>query len=261
MERKLTATSRKSRLSYWRESARPLTSLLFVLPFLATYELGMLTFDQHGLRNGVDVWLRNSLSQIGFGQYFLLPLLTCALLLAWHHLREEQWRADRRVLGGMAIESLVLGLALLIWAQGLSSVMRSCEIAWPGFACATGGSRTANWNQAVGMLGAGIYEELLFRLMLIPALLSALALFCGCSKTRLVSAVVISSLLFSAAHYRWEIDLGAVYWISDFGEAFSWTTFIFRTTAGLFFAGLFVTRGFGIAVGTHALYDILVVMS
>jgi hypothetical protein len=247
--------------TYWRESARPLTSLFFVLPFLATYELGMLTLNQQGLRNGVDVWLRNSLSHLGFGQYFLLPLLTCAVLLAWHHLRGEHWRADRRVLGGMGIESLALGLALLIWAHGLSGLMRSCEISWPGYICATGYSRGVNWNHAVGMLGAGIYEELFFRLMLIPALVGGLATVCTCSKTRLFSAVLISSVLFSAAHYRWEIDLGAIYWASDFGEAFSWTTFLFRATAGLFFAGLFVTRGFGIAVGAHALYDVLVVLS
>lgn len=258
MERK---SGKNSPFSYWRESARPLTSLLFVLPFLATYELGMLSINQQGLRNGVDVWLRNSLSDIGFGQYFLLPLLTCAILLGWHHLRDERWRADQRVLGGMAIESLALGMVLLLWAHGLSNVMRSCEIAWPGFACSTGQARSATWNQAIGMLGAGIYEELFFRLMLIPALLAGLGVFCACSKTRLFSAVLISSLLFSAAHYRWEIDLGAIYWASDFGEAFSWTTFIFRATAGLFFAGLFVTRGFGIAVGAHALYDILVVLS
>jgi hypothetical protein len=35
-------------------------------------------------------------------------------------------------------------------------------------------------------------------------------------------------------------------------------SFVFRATAGVFFAGLFVVRGFGITVGSHAAYDLLV---
>lgn len=46
--------------------------------------------------------------------------------------------------------------------------------------------------------------------------------------------------------------------IGPLGESFQWYTFCFRTTAGLFFAALFVYRGFGVAAGTHAAYDILV---
>jgi hypothetical protein len=34
--------------------------------------------------------------------------------------------------------------------------------------------------------------------------------------------------------------------------------FVFRTAAGLFFTALFVARGFGVAVGAHAGYDVLV---
>ncbi len=60
-------------------------------------------------------------------------------------------------------------------------------------------------------------------------------------------AVVVTSALFSAAHYA-----GA------HGETFDWFSFCFRFLAGAFFALLFVYRGFGIAAGTHALYDIFV---
>ena len=37
-----------------------------------------------------------------------------------------------------------------------------------------------------------------------------------------------------------------------------WFSASFRCLAGIFFATLFVYRGFGIAAGTHALYDVLV---
>jgi hypothetical protein len=39
---------------------------------------------------------------------------------------------------------------------------------------------------------------------------------------------------------------------------FDWYPFVFRTVAGLFFSALFIYRGFGIAAGTHAAYDMLV---
>jgi membrane protease YdiL (CAAX protease family) len=59
--------------------------------------------------------------------------------------------------------------------------------------------------------------------------------------------LVASSLLFAAAHY-----------VGPLGDAFDLYSFTFRTLAGMFFAILFVVRGFGIAAGTHALYDVLV---
>ena len=63
----------------------------------------------------------------------------------------------------------------------------------------------------------------------------------------LAVAVLTTSLAFSLAHY-----------VGPAAEAFDLFTFTFRTIAGAFFAVLFVTRGFGVAVGTHAAYDLLV---
>ena len=57
-------------------------------------------------------------------------------------------------------------------------------------------------------------------------------------------------MLFSAAHY-----------VGPSGDKFLWLTFLFRFLAGVFFAVLFRYRGFGIAVGTHAFYDVLVGLS
>jgi membrane protease YdiL (CAAX protease family) len=252
--------SNSNHRNYWRESSRPLTSLLFVLPFLAIYEFGMAMLNRRGLRNGVDVWLRDGLDQAGFSQYFLLPLLTCGLLLAWHHMRAEAWQANRKVLGGMAIESVVLGMALLVWAHSLGRLLRGAEVSWPFAVCATGPAHTS-WHQALSVLGAGIYEELLFRLMLVPVLAGVFASLIKCSRTRLISAVILSSLLFAAAHYRWELQIGNWYWAFNFGEEFAWRSFLFRASAGMFFGALFIARGFGIAVGAHALYDVLVVLS
>ena len=64
---------------YAAQSARPLVSLMFVAPLLVVYELGVILLGPQALRNGADTWLRLCLEAIGFGQHFLLPLLTCGL--------------------------------------------------------------------------------------------------------------------------------------------------------------------------------------
>ena len=63
----------------------------------------------------------------------------------------------------------------------------------------------------------------------------------------MVVAVLATSLLFAIAHH-----------VGPYGEPFLWFTFLFRVLAGIFFAVLFLYRGFGIAAGAHAGYDILV---
>ena len=57
----------------------------------------------------------------------------------------------------------------------------------------------------------------------------------------------MNSLLFSAAHH-----------VGPYGEQFHWFAFIFRFLAGVFFSVVYVYRGFGIAAGSHAAYDIMV---
>jgi len=227
---------------YQSESARPLTSLAFITPMLVAYEAGIFVFGPTALRNGADAWLRGLLSLLGFGQYFMLPILAAAILLGWHHTIRARWNIHGRVVLGMWLESLALGMILLVVAKLLAMLFLS-----------TGARFQASLDMGdlpptiCGYFGAGIYEELLFRLILLPAILG-LFVWWGCKKrTAAIWAVMISSLLFSLAHY----DL-----VSSVGDPFTLYSFVFRVLAGIFFAVLFVKRGFGIAAGTHAMYDI-----
>jgi membrane protease YdiL (CAAX protease family) len=106
-----------------------------------------------------------------------------------------------------------------------------------------------DWRAAlVQMVGAGIYEELLFRLILFVVLSFLLTdLLQMPRKTAVPTMVVVSAVLFSAYHY-----------LGD--ETFELPTFLFRTVAGIYFGWIFFVRGFGITAGTHAAYDILVVL-
>lgn len=228
--------------NYRSESARPLTSLVFITPMLLAYEAGIFCFGQQAMRNGADAWLRELLILLGFGQYFLLPVLAAAILLGWHYTSRTRWKIENRVVLGMWVESLVLGMILLFSARLLAMLFFWTTTPFQASLSVSNLPATV-----CGYFGAGIYEELLFRLILVPAILGLLTWW-GCRKrTASVWAVILSSLLFSLAHY----DL-----FSSVGDPFNPYSFVFRTLAGIFFATLFLKRGFGIAAGTHAMYDI-----
>ena len=236
--------------TYWQLSSTPLTSLVFTLPLVLAYEGGVLLLGR-APRNGADVWLRHLLDALGFGQYFLLPLLTVVGLLAWQYLAHDRWRVSLAALPGMAAECV-------LWAVVLVGIGRLQQSFWP-IAPAQffweflqlPGDAGIGWHSVlarfVGYCGAGLYEEVLFRLLMLPIAVWAFGRL-GCSPLAAgFWALVLSSLLFSAAHY-----------IGPLGDTFAFYSFTFRTVAGLFFALLFLLRGFGIAAGTHFFYDLLV---
>ncbi|MDQ3388473.1 MAG: CPBP family glutamic-type intramembrane protease, partial [Gemmatimonadota bacterium] len=99
-------------------------------------------------------------------------------------------------------------------------------------------------------LGAGIYEELLFRVLLAGGLF-VLFRQGGLPSARAgVFAAILSALAFSAFHY-----------IGPYGDAWALGSFTFRFLAGLAFSALFLVRGFGITAWTHALYDIFLLLA
>jgi membrane protease YdiL (CAAX protease family) len=215
---------------YWVESRRPLASLVFIAPLLIVYEAGVLLL---GVQNGADAFMRRLLDVLGFGQHFVLPILTVCILLGWHYLSRESWRLSGGIISAMAVESLMLGLCLRV-----ISFVQNAVVAM---------SIGEKIKEGIGFLGAGIYEELMFRLILLSVLAWAFRRAGTKPEISMILAVVISSLLFAAAHH-----------VGPYGEPLQASRFLFRFVAGVFFALLFVYRGFGIAAGSHAAYDLLV---
>lgn len=238
--------------AYLRQSSRPLPSLAFILPLLVIYEAGVIMLGPQAVRNGADVWLRHLLDMSGFGQYFLLPALTVGLLLGWHHITHDRWRVSAAVVYVMFAECAVMGLALVgvgrvqaMVAHALTDTPAVNEAQRATLAISAHAAPIV--GRIVGYMGAGVYEEMLFRLLLLPPV-AAIAWRLGAQRgLRIALAVVLTSVLFSAAHY-----------LGPHGESFEAFSFVFRLLAGAFFAVLFVYRGFGIAAGTHALYDVFV---
>ena len=226
---------------YWSQSRRPLAALLFTGPLLVIYETGLICLGPNAMHNGAEAWLRQTLDLLGFNAYFLLPVLTVGILLGWHHVLRQPWHVPRSVLYRMAGECLVLAVGLWLSWKLLYGLLLPAAVP-------SAGQNIARFLATIlSYLGAGIYEELLFRLILLNLGIGLLAWLRAGPDASVIGGIVLTSILFSAAHY-----------VGRSGDAFLWSTFLFRFLAGVLFAVLFRYRGFGIAVGTHALYDVLV---
>jgi len=101
-------------------------------------------------------------------------------------------------------------------------------------------------TQLMVSLGAGIYEELLFRVLIVAGLAALARRSFGWSRGPAGAfAVIIGALLFSAFHY-----------VGPYGDPFTVGSFVFRLIAGVLFSAMYLIRGFGITAWTHALYDV-----
>lgn len=238
--------------SYWSSSRAPRYSLLFALPLLVLYEV--LAFALSGselgeVRNGADVLLKSVFIALG-GRYgvtaFSLALAGIGGILVWR---------DRRAAGPirpglfplMFAESVVYALLLGGVVSALTSLLLQGRLVL--VAPAAGGGDAVAFalpTQLMISLGAGIYEELLFRVILVSGLAAAARVLLGLRPVPAgVVAAVLGALIFSLFHY-----------VGPYGDAFTLSSFTFRAIAGLLFSALYLLRGLGITAWSHALYDV-----
>jgi membrane protease YdiL (CAAX protease family) len=245
---------------YWHETRRPWVNLVFIAPWLVLYEAGVWLSGHYGFaaRNGADAWLRMALDRSGWPLAWLLPVVVLVTLWGWHRAVQEPCRVRRDTLAGMAAESVLFACGLILVGQLIDRMMRSSD----PLLLSTGYSSIA--LRFVNFLGAGLYEEFLFRLCLIPLGYAVLRGLLMPQRIATGCAIVATSLVFALAHYL--TPTGDTTVLSLFTDAVArvqtqrelWFGFAFRLIAGGYFAAIYCTRGFGIAVGCHALYDVIV---
>jgi len=239
--------------SYWHASRAPRYSLLFALPLLLLYEAlaAALATDAGGVRNGADVLLRElALAVAGTRGAQIVGAIVIAgcLALVVRDLRAHRGGLRGAVFAGMLAESAALALLVgavvsVVTAQILGSLGALGSAGTLAIGRAAGFDW---WTRLMVSLGAGLYEELLFRVVLVSALAGGARALLGWRPAAAgAMAVVVSALVFSAFHY-----------IGPYGDPLELQSFLFRAVAGLFFSGLYVLRGFGITAWTHALYDV-----
>ena len=114
----------------------------------------------------------------------------------------------------------------------------------------TGSTVQLSYIQELALsLGAGLYEELFFRVFLVSLFIWIFSKWFGAkSWACYISAILLSAVLFSAVHYT-----------GNMGDPFTMSSFLFRFLFGVILNGIYVWRGFGVAAWTHALYDVIVI--
>ncbi|TWT46029.1 CAAX amino terminal protease self- immunity [Phycisphaerae bacterium RAS1] len=227
--------------TYWHATQEPLPNLLFLFPLVVAYELGALLLRPI---DGPDRLVAYSLVRTLFGWIgvtgFWLPGIALILtLLIWHLASGKPWRVRAWVLPTMALESVVLTLPMFVINRLTLAAGAGLSAGDPGV-----GAR----GQVILALGAGVFEELVFRLALLSLLLWALQRGARLRPpTAVIASVIIAALLFSACHLQ---PIGR----ETFALAPLWLRFI----AGCYLSVVFFGRGLGICTGCHVAYNLMV---
>lgn len=231
---------------YFRDTNSLLYSYLISLPLLLLYEILIFASrpdPQYSVRISVDVWIRTLFSMFG-NNILSITLIVVALLgmVILYRERERLTSLRPRYFIWMLGEAFLyaFGLALL-----LSTIVGLLvQLMQPGTL------QSLSTLQKIALsLGAGLYEELFFRVILVSGLVYVFNYLFSRRWVALGGAIIVAALIFSLVHY-----IGAL------GDSFALGSFLFRFLFGLALNAIYLWRGFGVAAWTHAIYDIMVVV-
>ena len=237
--------------SYGTEIHRPLNQLVLIGALLLFFHAFSAKLGSTLL---VPEYLRYVFSMMGVaGKY--LPAAVILAVLGGQHLVQQNLLKNRHkglrnrhrvsffAIVGMILEGAVSILPLVAahWMTGKVSVMAQIS-----------GDNHATLRGVLESVGAGVYEEFLFRMILISI---ALLIFTDAMKRKedrvIIGAIIVSGILFALCHF-------SVAQLS--GDAsMNWSRLVFLALAGMWWGVLFIWRGFGVAVCSHICWDLLVV--
>jgi membrane protease YdiL (CAAX protease family) len=224
----------RTRETYFRQTQRPLNSLAFLLPLLLVFHVGTLLFGPMDQLKAPDDLKRFGALMVGIGPAanYLPPCLVVGMLLLMQFARHEKWAVQKKAVLGMAAESM-------LWMAPLVAMVMLA----PRLLLAASAGRPALQGVLLAV-GAGIYEEFLFRLLLVGGAILLLTNVLGIGRSTVaIWATILAGIAFSLYHF-------------DPNHQFKFSAFVIRALAGIYLGGLYLFRGFGIAVGAHVAYDI-----
>ncbi|MCS7162986.1 MAG: CPBP family glutamic-type intramembrane protease [Bacteroidia bacterium] len=228
--------------AYWRASLSPAYNFFLAIFLLVGYEGLMYALGgaPTSTRNLVDQWLTRLLGWTKPYQWVVSLLIVLLGLAYVYGIRRDTSTLTEWVFLVMLVEAAAWAVVLykflpLLTAHVLPPAAQLSLLLSEDF-----------WLGLAQCLGAGFYEELFFRVLLVEALRLLLTGFSSTKATALHTAVVwcISAILFSLAHFLYEPFRAYAFW--------------YRALFGLFMSGLYILRGFAITAWAHALYDMYV---
>ncbi len=219
---------------------KPVYNFLFVLPLLILYEV-LILLSATPIRNGADVIIKLFFNFIGVKTLFGFTLIVMCLYayIVFSNKETSNETIYPVYFIFMFIESVIYALAL---GPLVIRLTEKVALASPG------AYRLGPVERVIASIGAGIYEEFVFRYLLITFFIFIFTKYLDIKKIYAAAfAIFWAALIFSAFHYTGEL-----------GDKFDAVSFIFRFIAGIILSLLYFLRGYAIAVYTHALYDLKV---
>ena len=230
-------------MSYFFTSRSSFYSFLFTIPLFFVYEISIVFLSKDDIivvRNGADFLMRNILESFdiyglyGLGFVFLFGFVLSFIFFIKTNKKKE---LKFNFLFFMFIESVLWSFILYLMLSKFMLVLMN----------PTG---KMILQQVTLAIGAGIYEEFLFRVLLIAGLTRLLGfIFLWKQLARKIVALIISGGIFSAFHF-----------MGEYGDFFSMELFLLRFFAGIILGALYLFRGFGITAYTHSIYDLIVLI-
>ncbi len=256
--------------TYFDRTSKPIYAFYYLLFFIVIYEIGLFAINPEvfakplGEVQGVVVsfaWVYNALVKIGFnsqGAWVGAPVVVLATLIVWQLASDTDPVVRVNDFLPMTLECIGYSIpliALSLWISNMSSGEAPASVpAIPQNSLLSAGLQSQEFLVTiVAGIGAGIYEELFFRLYVIMVLLLIMRRMLGIPELRAnCFAIIISAILFSLHHHFYFFN-GSMY----SGEHLRFAPFVFRFIAGIYLAALFGLRGFGVVAATHAYHNIL----
>ena len=229
--------------NYWRYSRSAYYSAVAALPLLVIYEILIVLSQSRywGIRNAADVWIRTFLMAFDLqAQHITFVLIGISLALipiAKSRARGIKLKANYFAL--MFAECLAFSLVLGVVLQ---SILRLGGLS-------SGGPGSGLMQNLALSVGAGLFEEIIFRVILLNLIFLLLSPLLKKKVVAAVFSVLLASFLFSLSHY-----------VGTMADTWQLYSFMFRWAAGLLFTVLYFVRGFAITSYTHALYDVWVLV-
>ena len=230
-------------MSYFSTSRSYFYSFLFTIPLFFVYEISILFLSKDDIivvRNGADFLMRNILESFDiYGLYALgfVFFFGFALSFIFFIKADKKKELKSNFLFFMFIESVLWSFILYLMLSKFMLVLMNPM-----------GKMIL--QQVTLAIGAGIYEEFLFRVLLIAGLTRLLGfIFLWKQLSRKIVALIISGGIFSAFHF-----------MGEYGDFFSMELFLLRSFAGIILGVLYLFRGFGITAYTHSIYDLIVLI-
>lgn len=240
------STIRQSITHYFSTTHTLLYSYLISLPLLLLYEVLIFLSQpdsEQVVRISVDVWIKTLFSYIGKDVLSITLILVALVgMVVLYREREKLSSLKLNYFFSMLIEAsfyaFFLALLINITVSGLLQMVQTSPI-----------ESLTTLQQLALSLGAGLYEELFFRVILVSILLFIFKKAFAKQSAAFASAILLAAVVFSFVHY-----------VGAFGDPFTLSSFLFRFLFGLALNAIYLWRGFGMAAWTHAIYDLMIIV-